>query len=148
MPRGAWARSDILAQYLGTLFGPSFSRKDCNGKKKIVVPCLNVILIAFFPRNIHWSSLFARKARVNTERVPPEHPINKFNIVVVSVKKVYFKCKKRQIRLTSLEPPMRQMVRDHPKCENLVVDYGRWSLKRIEPLAIWIYCKLRVRAVP
>ena len=26
-------------------------------------------------RNIHWSSLFGRKACVNTERVPPGHPI-------------------------------------------------------------------------
>ena len=46
-------------------------------------------MIALFPRNIHWSSLFARKARVNTERVPPEHPIillksNKFNMAAVS----------------------------------------------------------------
>ena len=32
-------------------------------------------MIAFFPRNIHWSSFFARKARVNTKRVPPGHPI-------------------------------------------------------------------------
>ena len=62
------------------------------GKKKIVVPCLDVITIAFFPRNIHWSSLFARKARVNTERVPPGHPIillksNTFNMAAVLVKR-------------------------------------------------------------
>ena len=62
------------------------------GKKKIVVPCLDVITIAFFPRNIHSSSLFARKARVNTERVPPGHPIillksNKFNMAAVLVKR-------------------------------------------------------------
>ena len=62
--------------------------------KKIVVPRLGVIMIAFFPRNIRWSSLFARKAHVNTERVPPGHPIillksNKFNMAAVSVKKVY-----------------------------------------------------------
>ena len=43
-----------------------------------------------FPRNIHWSSLFARKARGNTERVLPGHPIillksNKFNMASVSV---------------------------------------------------------------
>ena len=43
-----------------------------------------------FPRNI--SSLFARKERVHTERVPPGHPIillksNKFNMAAVSVKR-------------------------------------------------------------
>ena len=59
---------------------------------KIVVPCLDVIMIAFSPRNIQWSSLFARKARVNTERVPPGHPImllksNEFNMAAVSVKR-------------------------------------------------------------
>ena len=62
--------------------------------KMIVVPRLGVIMIAFFPRNIRWSSLFARKAHVNTERLPPGHPIillksNKFNMAAVSVKKVY-----------------------------------------------------------
>ena len=49
-------------------------------------------MITFFQRNIHCSSLFARKARVNTERVPPGHPIillksNKFNMAAVSVKR-------------------------------------------------------------
>ena len=49
-------------------------------RKKIVVPSLDVITIG----NIHWSSLFGRKARVNTERVHSGHPIillrsNKFN---------------------------------------------------------------------
>ena len=46
--------------------------------KKIVVPCLDVIMIAF-SRGIYNDlerSLFARKARVNTERVPPVHPNN------------------------------------------------------------------------
>ena len=28
-----------------------------------------------------------------------------------------------------VEPP----IGDHPKCEDLVVAYGRWSLTRIEP---------------
>ena len=44
-------------------------------EKKIIVPSLDIIMIAFFPRNIHASSLFARKVRLNTERVPPGHPI-------------------------------------------------------------------------
>ena len=56
------------------------------------MPCFDVIMIAFFPINIHGSSLFALKARVNTERVPLGHPIillksNKFNMVAVSVKR-------------------------------------------------------------
>ena len=62
------------------------------GKKKIVVPCLGVIMIAFFSRNIQWSSLFSPKGRVSNQRVPPEHPIillksNKFNMAAVSVKR-------------------------------------------------------------
>ena len=49
-------------------------------------------MIAFFPRNIHWSSLFAREAIVNTEWVPPGHPIilhksKKFNMAAVLVKR-------------------------------------------------------------
>ena len=44
------------------------------------------------PRNIHRCSLFARKARVNAERVSPGHPkillkCNKFNLAAVSVKR-------------------------------------------------------------
>ena len=55
-------------------------------------PCLDVITIAFFPRNIQLSSLFARKAFVNTERVPPGQSIillksSKFNMTAVSVKR-------------------------------------------------------------
>ena len=60
--------------------------------KKIVVLCSDVIMIAFFLRNIHWWSFFAQKACVNTERVPPGHPIillksNKFNMASVSVER-------------------------------------------------------------
>ena len=56
------------------------------------MPSLDVIMIAFFPRNILCSSLFVRKARVDTERVRPGHPIillksNKFNLAAVSVKR-------------------------------------------------------------
>ena len=51
-------------------------------------------MITFLLRDIQWSSLFAREARVNTEQVPPGHPIillksNKFNMAAVLVKKVY-----------------------------------------------------------
>ena len=56
------------------------------------MPSLDVITNTFFPRNMRWSSLFARKARVNTERVPPGHPIilvksDKLNITAVSVRR-------------------------------------------------------------
>ena len=33
---------------------------------------------------------------------------------------------------STVEPP----VSDHPKCEDLVVAYGRWSLTRIEPQGV------------
>ena len=36
----------------------------------------------------------------------------------------------RSSKCITVEP---QSVNDHPKCEYLVVAYGRWSLTRIEP---------------
>ena len=59
-------------------------------EKKIVVPCLDVIMNAFSPRSLSWSSHFAREARITTEQVPPGHPIillksNEFNMAAVSV---------------------------------------------------------------
>ena len=61
-------------------------------EKEIIVPCLDVIMIASLPRNIQRSSLFARKVGINTERVPPGHPTillksNKLNMATVSVKR-------------------------------------------------------------
>ena len=49
-------------------------------------------MITFLPINNHWSSHFAQKACVNTERVPPGHPMillksNKLNMAAVSVKR-------------------------------------------------------------
>ena len=49
-------------------------------------------MIPFFPRNIHLSSLFAQKERLNTERVSLGHPIillksNKFNMAAALVKR-------------------------------------------------------------
>ena len=49
-------------------------------------------MIAFFPRNFKWTSLFTRKARASTERVPPGHlkillKSNRFNMAAVSVKR-------------------------------------------------------------
>ena len=79
--KGPCARFDILAPYLRALFGPIFFKfskeKIVMGKKKIFVPCLDVIMIAFFPRNIQWISLFAQKARVKNKRVPPGYTISK-----------------------------------------------------------------------
>ena len=80
----------IYARFAGQFFYKSSQKKIVLGKK-VVVPCLDVIMIAFFTRNIHRSSLFSRKARENTERVPPGHPIilhkfDKFNMAAVSVK--------------------------------------------------------------
>ena len=69
-------------------FSLSFPRKRLQWEKKIVVPVFGCNKNAFFPR----SSVFTRKARVNTARVPPEHPIillksNKFNMAAVPVKR-------------------------------------------------------------
>ena len=98
--QGSWERSDILASVCTRAFWANFSfqvflEKDFIGKKDrcAVFGCNNdILVITFFSRNIQWSSLFARKARVNTERVPPGHPIilpksNKFNMAAVSVKR-------------------------------------------------------------
>ena len=80
MPRGAWARSHILASVSTRAFRGQFFFKF--SEKKIVMRkrdrcsvfgCNNDRL--FPEKYIQWSSLFARKARVNTERVPPGHPI-------------------------------------------------------------------------
>ena len=80
-------------QYLRQFYF-KFSQKKIVMGRKIVVPSLDVTMIAFFPKNIHWSSLFAQKVCVNTEWVRPGHPIillisNKFNMAMatVSVKK-------------------------------------------------------------
>ena len=91
MPRGHEHDLIYSHQYLRALFG-LIPRKRLQWEKKIVVPSLDVITNTFFPRNMHWSSLFARKARVNTERVPPGHPIilvksDKLNMASVSVKR-------------------------------------------------------------
>ena len=57
------------------------------------MPCLDVKMRAFFPRNIQCGgSLFVRKARVNTEGVPPGYPMillksSKFDMAAVSVKR-------------------------------------------------------------
>ena len=72
---GHLARSVILTQYLGALFGSIFLKvfleKDCNWKKRSTYRVWDVIMIVSFPRNI----LFSRKPLVNTERVPAGHTI-------------------------------------------------------------------------
>ena len=56
MPRGHEHDLKYLLQYLRSLFGSIFLyvflEKDCNEKNKIVLPCLDVIVITFFLRNI------------------------------------------------------------------------------------------------
>ena len=81
------------------------------------MPSLDVITNTFFPRNMRSSSLFARKARVNTERVPPGHPIilvksDKLNMAAVSVK-----------RSIELKPIMGTLLRSTTDS----VDRGRWG---------------------
>ena len=73
MPKGHEHDPIYPQQYLRALFGPIFLYVFL--ARNIDVLCLDVKMIAFFPRNIHWSSLLDRKACVNTERVPPGHPI-------------------------------------------------------------------------
>ena len=87
-----YTRISIFARFSSQFFFKFSKKKIVMGKKKIVVQCLDLIMISFSPRNIHWRSLFARKARVNTERVPHGHPIillksNKFNMATASVKR-------------------------------------------------------------
>ena len=67
-------------------------KKILMGKKKIVVLCLDVIMIAFLPEKYTVNSLLGRNALVNTERVPSGHPklllkSNKFNMAAVSLKR-------------------------------------------------------------
>ena len=95
MPR--WREHDpicslsIYARFSGQFFFKFSFKEIVMGKKApyAVFGCNNDRL---FPKNIQWSSLFARKARVNTERVPPGHPIIllksiKFNVAPLSVKR-------------------------------------------------------------
>ena len=42
----------IYARFSGAIFSKFSEKKILMGKKKTVVPCLDVLLIAFFPRNI------------------------------------------------------------------------------------------------
>ena len=79
--------NNIYTCFLGQFFF-KFSWKKFVMGKNIVVPCVDVKMVAFFPRNIHWSSLFAQKACVNTERVPPGHP----TILLKSTKLKYGPC--------------------------------------------------------
>ena len=93
---GGWARPDILTQYmyarfLGQLFFKFSLKKIAMGRKDrcTVFACNNERL---FTRSIKWSSHFARKARINTEQLPPGHPIillksNEFNMAAVWVER-------------------------------------------------------------
>ena len=77
----------------------------------MVVPCLDVIKLVSREKYIE-VLFFARKAPINTERVPPGHPIillksNKFNMAAVSVK--------RSITVT-LVAPLRNESELHKHC--------------------------------
>ena len=99
MPRGhdhdPMYSLSIYARFSGQVFCKFSWKKIVIGKKDrcAVFGCKNKGL---FPRNIQWSSPLARKARVNTERVPPGHPIillksSKFDVAAVSVKRSIYK---------------------------------------------------------
>ena len=94
-------RSDVLASVFTRAFRGNFFfkfswKKIVMGKKDrcAVFGCNNDRLL---PINNHWRSHFSQNACVNTERVPPEHPIiilisNKFKTIQYSRrigKKVY-----------------------------------------------------------
>ena len=81
----------IYARFSGQFFF-KFSWRKIIMRKKDRCAVFGFNNDRLFPEtNLQWSSLFARKARVNTERVPPGHPLiplkpNKFNMAAVSVK--------------------------------------------------------------
>ena len=81
----------IYARFSDQFFFKFSLKKIVMGKKDrcAVFGCNND---CFFPWNIQWHSLFARKARVNTEWVPSGHPIillksNKFSMAAILVKR-------------------------------------------------------------
>ena len=90
------------------------------------------------PRNIHWSSLFARKACVNAERVHPGHPIillkyNKIQHGRRIVKKVsYIYLKQNQIK--RLRNPF--YTASHPRSNPSSSVYQRFLLT--VKIALWI----------
>ena len=51
MPRGHEHISFVFSSAFRSPFFKVFLESDCNGKK-IFVPCLDIIMIAFFPRNL------------------------------------------------------------------------------------------------
>ena len=97
MPRGHEHNPIYSYQYLRALFGPNFLyvflEKDYNGKKKDRCAVFGRNNDCLSSREIYSEVLFfSRKARVNNQRVSPEHPIilpksNKFNMAAVSVKR-------------------------------------------------------------
>ena len=88
-------------------------------------------MIDFSPRNKHWSSLFARKARVNTERAPPGHPIillksNKCNMAAVSVKRCITTSKNNFSEIYTSRPTIYK-----------ISSLFRYSLLRLYNTTIW-----------
>ena len=79
------------------------------GKKiKIAVPCFDVIMITFFPKNMQKRFLFARKSCINTERVPPWVSIKYGHNIGKKVYSQYYdfrpRCKKTTRIVTLLQP--------------------------------------------
>ena len=58
MPRGHEHISFVFSSAFRDIFFSKFSYNKIVKGKKILVPCLDVIMIAFFPRNIQWKTIF------------------------------------------------------------------------------------------
>ena len=63
MPRGHEHNPVYSISIYAHFSGQVFLEKDCNGEKKIVVPCLDLIMIAFFPKQIYSEVLFLPEKR-------------------------------------------------------------------------------------
>ena len=89
-------RISINARFSGPFFFNFFLKKDFNGKKDRCAVFGRNNDSLFPEKYLHWRSLFAQKARVNTEGVPHGHPIillksSKFKMAAVSVKRsIYY----------------------------------------------------------
>ena len=107
------------------------------GKKRSLCCVWTEIMIAFSPRNIQWSTLFAQKAQVNTERVPPGHPMilfksNKFNMAAASSKRSVLV----ELIVSSLSFAVRGWVERNKKKEFWGQCEGHWT--KIEHFSLLI----------
>ena len=107
------------------------------GEKRSLCCVWTEIMIAFSPRNIQWSTLFAQKVQVKTERVPPGHLIillksNKFNMAAASSKGSVLV----ELIVSSLSFAVRGWVERNKKKECWGQCEGHW--KKIEPFSLLI----------